>query len=432
MNIKFFLFIILSLTSFDVFPKKWSLDSCISYALNNNIDLLSNLQFQKAVSIDKSASLGDLFPEIDFVSGLDYYWQIPIQTFPGELLGQQSGTFVAVRTGTPWMGNYGIQSSMNLINVEVWQNIKLKTLQKQAQKSEFLSFQDLLIRNVKISYYIVQLQKRNLENIQKRYGIYLEIHQLIIQQFEKGLIDKISYNQSLAILKEREVLCTKSESELLNSQIDLKFWMGYPLDKEILISTENDIYNLELLPFEIELSPDFKYKKSKIDIAKQEYKLSISSLYPKLTLKSAYWQSGFGEKSNFISQSEWFSSGYIGVNLTIPITSVTNIFELKKKKALIKYNELKFKHYLDNQHKKYLNEVILLNESLKILQIQKENFSLAEENEYLSIKKIGNGIIDMIQLKQIQQDLNIAQEFLNNSEINYIKHYVEITYLQRK
>ncbi|MEX2592415.1 MAG: TolC family protein [Anditalea sp.] len=72
----------------------------------------------------------------------------------------------------------------------------------------------------------------------------------------------------------------------------------------------------------------------------------------------------------------------------------------------------------------------LLLEAWESVIIQRENVQLAEENEMLSRKKIEKGIIDMVQLKQIQQDLNVAQEKLNTAELDFLGHVVEINYIQ--
>lgn len=72
----------------------------------------------------------------------------------------------------------------------------------------------------------------------------------------------------------------------------------------------------------------------------------------------------------------------------------------------------------------------MLNETLKSIQVQHENVRLAEESERLSKQKIEQGIIDMVQLKQVQQDLTRWQELLNNAQTNYLKQCVEIKYLQ--
>ncbi|MDR2680100.1 MAG: TolC family protein [Tannerella sp.] len=407
--------------------QQWTLDSCLAYATEHNKTLLSQQQNQLTASIDKKTAWAQFAPEVEFVAGLDCYWQIPIQAFPAELLGGEAGTFVAVPTGTPLMGNYGVQARMKLVDAQVWQNIKLSALRQQAAQNEFQSLHRLLFRNVNMAFLAVQQQQENLDIIRKRYDNCAEIHNLIAQQFDRGLTDKISLNQSESLLKEREENRSVAESALQNALLDLKFWMGYPLDSELSISGDKIFRPVEYTTFHTELLPDYDVQKSKVDVAKQQNKFAIAGLYPTLNLKSGYGQSGFGEKSG---QFDWYTSGFVGISLSIPVFSPTKAYSAKRQKYLIKQAEYDFSAYLDEQQKEYLQKTVLLNDALKSLQIQQYNVRLAEENERLSRRKIEKGIIDMVQFKQIQQDLTRSQETLNDSQIKYLKQYVEIQYLQ--
>jgi outer membrane protein TolC len=214
--------------------------------MDNNKSLLSQAQNQSAATIDKKSAWAQLAPEVEFTADLDYYWQIPIQTFPAEIIGGEQGTFVAVPTGTPWMGNYGLQARMKLVDVEAWQNIKLSALRQQAAQSEFQSLKKLLSRNVSMASYMVQQQQENLNIARKRHDNYVEIHRLTAQQFDKGLTDKISFNQSASLLKKQEENHFKAASVLQNALLDLKFWMGYPLDSELSINDEK-AFSLRLI-----------------------------------------------------------------------------------------------------------------------------------------------------------------------------------------
>ncbi|MDR1201587.1 MAG: TolC family protein, partial [Tannerellaceae bacterium] len=227
--------------SFNLPAQQWTLDSCLAYAMDNNKGLLSQTQNQLAATMAEKSAWAQLTPEVELAAGLDYYWQIPIQTFPAEIIGGEPGTFVAVPTGTPWMGNYGLQARMKLVDVEAWQNIKLSALRQQAAQSEFQSLKRLLSRNVSMAFYMVQQQQENLDIAGKRYRGYAEIHCLITQQFDKGLTDKISFNQSASLLKEQEENHGKAASILQNTLLDLKFWMGYPLDSELSVNNDRTI-----------------------------------------------------------------------------------------------------------------------------------------------------------------------------------------------
>jgi outer membrane protein TolC len=421
-----FAVIILFLSS-GVSAQEWTLEGCLAYAMENNKTLLGQEQNRSAAAIDKTSAWAGLAPEVEFAAGMDYYWRIPIQTFPAELVGGEPGTTLAVRTGTPWMGNYGLQARMKLVDVETWQNIKLAALQQQAAKNEVRSFEKLLSRNVGMAFYMAQQQAENLRIAKRRYDNYDKIHFLISEQFDKGLTDKISFNQSASLLKEQEENLLKAESALENALLDLKFWMGWPMDEELSVSGDRTFLPALYGEFDAERLPDYEAQRSRVDIARQQHRSARARLYPTLSLKSGYGQSGFGEK---LSRTDWYTSGFVGATLSIPLFSPTKTFSPKRQRHLAQQAEYDFDVWRQSRQRDYLQNIVLLDEAAKSLEIQRENVALAEENERLSRQKIEKGIIDMVQLKQVQQDLTSAQEALSNAQINYLKQSVEINYLQ--
>jgi outer membrane protein TolC len=279
------------------------------------------------VDIEEQIAWAKLLPKIDLNADIDYYWKIPIQTFPGELLGEEKGSFVAVKTGTPWMGNYGLSTKMELLDVQSWQNIKLSILKRQMSVYEIFYSKRSLWRNVSLSFCIVRQQLENINITKERLCIYDNIHSLILLQYNDGLIDKISYNQSESLLKEHEENYIKSKSLLSSALMELKFWMGYPIENILIIKNDTKIFNtqnrteIRLDNFNIKQLPDYNFWNAKIDVINQQYKLSTSSLYPKLSIKSRLGQLGFWEKSHLNTPSKWYTSAYIGIGLSIPISS---------------------------------------------------------------------------------------------------------------
>lgn len=414
------------------FAQQWSLDSCLRYSWENNRDLLANKQSIKSSEYALKSTSLQLAPEIDGMTGIDHYWQIPVQVFPGELLGQPEGSFVPVRLGTPWMGNLGLEARLKLVDPQSWQDIKLATLQHQASKSQFISLQKILVKNVTMAYFQAQQHYLNVDIANRHYNNYQEIHRLIVLQFEKGLSDKITFNQSLGLLKDRENALAQSKLAYQSALIDLKFWMGYPLSEPIMIEGKKELNPTEIgTDFNPSFLPDYSFQKLQVETAEQQYKASLSQCFPSLYLSSGFQRLGFGQTIDFLGQSQWFSSGFVSLDVRIPLLSLRNmVYNPRKQKSEVKIATLQFENYLKEQEKIYLQTNMKMEEAWKSVLLQRENIQLAEENEKLSQQKIEKGIIDMIQLKQIQQDLNLAQEKLSTAELNFLGYLVEMKYIQ--
>lgn len=411
--------------------QEWTLDSCISYALQNNKDLLTKSQDSYIAKWDKKTEQSKLLPQINLLAGADYYWKIPVQSYPGELLGQQSGTTVAIPIGTTWMANYGIDATWKIADVSVWQTIKLESLKQQATQASISSFAKLLERNVAMAFYATQIASENKEISQKRYQNYVLTHQLILNLFTQGLIDKISLNQSQSILNNYEDVLSKKLVDFENTLIDLKFWMGYNLGTPINIKGSDEINYLPNIQFDEEKLPDYAEQQAKIAIAQQQYEVSKSRLLPSFSIVGNYGQSGFADNLSTLGRvSSWYPSGFVGLKVSIPLFSLTDIYAPKRQKAVMSQTLLEVTAHQENQRKTFVKENLRLNIIWKSVQTQKEQMRLSQENEYLSHQKIETGITDMIQLKQIQQELIDTQEKYSLAKIEYFKIYVELNYLQ--
>ncbi|MBC9933211.1 TolC family protein [Chitinophaga qingshengii] len=410
----------------------WSLQQCMDYATAHNQELLGKAQTANAAAQDRKAASARLLPDVTVTAAINNYWKIPVQVFPGELVGQPAGTFVPIRMGTPWMGNYGAEVNLPLVDVQTWQHIKLARLQQQAGASEYRSLQRSLLKNVRMAYYSTQLQQAYLTTTQELYSNYQQIHALIQLQFDKGLTDKIAFNQSATLLKNRQQAVQQAHASLQEAYLDLKFWMGFPLDSIMTTQAAGPLPPVEMVNYSATQLPDYESEQLKVAIAGQQYRSTRAAYYPSLHARGSYQQLGFGDQLNFITHSPWYTVGFAGIELRIPLSWSNIAAKPRSMKAQWQAASSRFKQYESEQMKKYLQEKLLLEKASGDIQTQKENIVLATENEALSTQKINKGIIDMIQLKEIQQDLYDAQLKLNDARIDFFKHYTELNYLQHQ
>lgn len=411
---------------------QWTLENCLEYATVHNHDLLSKNQSVQAATQDRKAATAQLLPDITIKGSVDNYWKIPVQVFPGELVQQPAGTFIPVRMGTPWMGTYGADADLPLLDVQTWQRMKLARLQQQAAQGEYNALLQTLLKNVRIAFYSVQQQQAYAVVTNQLYENYQHIHALISLQLNKGLTDKIAFNQSAALLKNREVENGKAITALQQSYLDLKFWMGFPLEDSLPLAAAGQLPPLAISGFAPQQVPGYEAEQLKVSIAQQNYRASLSARYPTLHIKGTWEQLGFGDKSNFITRSPWFTVGFVGLHLSMPLSFSDMAYKPRSEKAKQEAAASQFKNYTAEQEKKYQQEKIALELAARNIRLQQENIRLATENEQLSTLKINKGIIDMIQLKEIQKDLYEAQEQFNEARMDFFRHYTEINYLQNK
>ncbi len=274
---------------------QWDLNRCLEFARANNKELLAQKEYISVSDYEKKIAISRFIPDINLSVGSDYFWKIPVESYPGEIFGLPSER-VTIATGTKLSGNYSVNMNWNLIDVQQWQHIKLERLKGQLQEYGFQSLQKLLLRNVTAAYYSVQIQKQNTKSAIDLLEQYTQIHDLLILQLEEGLLDKISLNQSTAIFADYRKYQSEQEIAYQKCLLELKYWMGFPLDESLDIAFNNTIIVSEqnLVEFNSELLPDYNKQRTILKIASHNVKSAKSFMLPKLSLVSSLGQVGFG------------------------------------------------------------------------------------------------------------------------------------------
>lgn len=411
----------------------WTLDQCLDYAAAHNKELLAGRQRTTVATIATSQSKASLLPVVSGSASLDHYWQIPVQVFPGELLGQPQGTFIPVRLGTPWMGNVGLKADWSLIDVAGWKQIKTAMLEQQWKAGQNLSEQKLVSKNVRMAYYSAALKQQDYHTAEIRLQDFRESHRLITLSFDKGITDQIAVNQSLALLEDLSDEAAGVRAAYQQSLLDLKFWMGFPFADSIRIDTSS-ISITEAAPptgFNPQLLPDFVQDSLSVEIAGSAYVQSRAALYPKLSVVSGYSRLGFGSEASFITRSKWFSSGYVGLRLSVPVFDMPRMHhQLKKDKESMLLAQAEREANISSANKAFLTAEINYSRAKQELASLRAKETLAVENIRLSTKKLEKGIIDMMQMKQLQDELTVIRSKRLAAQLQSLIEIVEIEYLQ--
>jgi outer membrane protein TolC len=420
------LFLPLSVSS-----QKWTLQECFDYARKNNLDILKKQNHEEIFKIDQKVAYSKLLPEISFNSNIDYYWKIPVQAYPGEILGQK-GTTIAIPIGLTWNGEYSLDLEWKVLDFNALKEIKAKTLQEQASQLSTKSITQVIYRNINAAFNAIGVQEENIELCKEKYEQYSLIHKMILEQFELGQIDKITLNQSEKVLNEYSEKYDKEMTNLRSCHIDLKFWMGYPIGDSIQI-LQNKI-NLEspiLSETNLENSLGYQIGLKNIEVEKQKYNALKYWWMPTLSVWGKYGQLGFSDNFKTLMKNDsWFTSGYLGIKLNMPLVSIKNGLMAKKQKRKIEFVQIEHEEYLNKTKRDILQYTNKLNGIIKNLESIQKSLILSEENQELSYQKLQNGIINMIELKEIQKDHMDILTQINQLKLDYVRTYIELKYIR--
>ncbi|MFZ4861598.1 TolC family protein [Sphingobacterium sp. Mn56C] len=411
---------------------QWNLQQCLVYAQHNNQELLAKQGQLPVAGLEKKIASAKFIPEVNAVLESSYYWKIPVQSFPGELLGLPAER-VAIATGSKFSGNYDIQLKWTALDLLNWQDIKLQRLKEEAVQHGVAALEKLLLRHVKVCFYSMQIQRKNLDLSKNMLQQHARIHELMTQRFAQGVLDKIAFNQSASILAGYQQQHDEADIVLQKALLELKFWMGFPLEDSLEIQDAELGLSLTetVSSFSARNLPDYNEKESAVKIAFQQWQRSKYFRVPQLSLVSSFGQIGFGDGfKEFASLAKWHNKGFVGFQLRLPLWNPQVLRLQKRDRMWYHQKTLEFTAYKMQENQRFVQLQLELRRSLKACLTQQGKRQLAEENLLLCSKKIELGIIDMLQLQQIQQELMACIREENKAKLAYLQHLMDLNYLQ--
>ena len=198
--------------------EKWSLDSCIAYALRQNIQLKINEIGIQNSEIALKQSKDDRLPNANASISHNYNWGRSIDPF--------SNTFVNQRIQT---NNLSLNSTTTLYNGSRLQNtIKQNELQVEADKFNYGQAQNDLMLNIASNYLQVILNKEITENARRQKVSTQAQYDRTGQLVEAGVLPRANLYDLEAQLAADQQQIVLAENNLMLSKLQLRQLMQLP------------------------------------------------------------------------------------------------------------------------------------------------------------------------------------------------------------
>lgn len=414
--------------------KKWTLEECVKYALENNISIKQSELDTQAATIDKKSALGNFLPSIN--TSASHSWNIGLnQDITTGLLRNQTTQFTS--TGV----NVGIDIYKGLQNQN---NLRKANLALVASKYQLVKMQEDIALNVANAFLQVLFNKENLK---------VQLEQLSIN--EKQLIrstelvnagsiprgDVLDIKANLALNNQNVVV---AENALLISKLSLAQLLQLKdfenFDVIDATSINEDATILSQTPSVIlekakESRTDLKIAQTNLEIAQQNLAIAKGAFQP--TLQGFY---GFNSRVSY-AEVATISGGTIvtkpanpfwtqfsdnkgqsfGFQLSIP---VFNGFSTKNNVERSKVNFEKSKNALEQQNLELQRTVYsaftdakgALNanaSAISSLEARQEAYNYAKE-------KFAVGLMNSFDYNQAQTLLVNAQSEVLRTKYDYI------------
>jgi outer membrane protein len=394
----------------------FNIQQALEYAKANNVQVknaLLNVQAQKETNREITAAA---LPNIFGTGSVLNYLEIPVTLIPGEIAGQPAGTYVPVRFGTKYNSTVGIQLQQTLFDGQVFVGLQARKTSVDFQLKNVEVTEELIKANIyKVYYQLVasktqiQILDANIQRLEK-----LENDTRIL--YNNGFAEKLDEDKVSIQLTNLNTEKVKALNSIEIGYLGLKTLLGMPAKDTLELTEKITEGQIEA---NILADTGFQYQDRKeyqyLELAKKLNEYNIKryqlSYLPILNLSAAYNKNAQRNTFDlFVKDGDWFTTSFIGFNLSVPIFSG---FAKDARVAKSKIDLRQTNNQLENLRNTIDNEVqqsrINFNTAQNTLRFQKKNMDLAEKVYNQTRKKYEIGTGSNIEISAAQTDLITAQ-----------------------
>jgi outer membrane protein len=405
-----------------------TIQDALDLAKKNNIQVktaLTNLQVQEQTNKEITA---DALPNIAATGTSTNYFQIPVIVLAANSFGPGfPPTSQAVALNQKYNLTGGVQLTQKLFDGAVFVGLKARTSAIDYYKRNI----DLTIENLSVNvyktYYSLVVSKTQLElldaNITRAEKF---LHDSKVMN-ENGFAEKLDVDKAQVQLSNLQTSKENTQTNIINNYLTLKFLIGIPAADSIQLTTNFDEAQLKGgIPMDLQYRYEDRYDYQYLQISKQlsdfDVKRYQAVYYPTLSLNGAYQKNALNNTFDLLSKSStWYSTSYVGLSLNVPIFSGfskdANLKKARLQSALVSDQLENLKQNIDVEVRIARNTFI---NSIKNMDNQRENTSLAESVYNQTKKKFESGLASNTDVTNAQTDLIQAQSNYINALYNAV------------
>jgi len=384
-----------------VAQQKWSLNQCISYAIENNTDLKQYKIQENIYAETLKQSKRDLLPGVSASSSAGLNFGRSVDPNTNDIVNNEY-----------FSNSYSVTSSVTLFSGFRLQNkIQYEKFRKKASEYNRLNAIDDLAFSVMNAYFDVIYYKGMLKIAENQ----VETSELKLKATEKqvdvGLMAKSDLLEMRANLEKEELSRIQIENSLRSSELTLRQTMNMIDNQELTPEEESypvfsgEVPSVTRLfdPF-TKWSPYYQSLVSQLKISEKSLAVTRSGLYPSLSfggeISTGYYETNRDGNNRIIGFEDQFKnnkSKYLGASISIPVFSCWGSHSdvkqarLNVELAKAKLESEKQKMYFEMSQN--LNDLEALEREYRQYEKQKEVDQLAYQT---AEKKLEQGLISVI------------------------------------
>lgn len=306
--------------------KTWSLQDCIDYALEKNIQLQQNKLSLEEADVDVKTAKASLFPRLSFSTGHNLVNR-PYQETSATVSGTE---IITSDNNNTYNGSYSLSAQWTLWNGgQRLNNIKQQKTNKEIAGLSVAETGNMLQEEITKLFVQILYANESVEINKNTLEVSEATYKRAVELFNEGSLSKSDVAQLEAQASNDKYQLVTAESTLRNYKLQLKqlleldgttemvLDMPELKDEDVMAVLPNqiDVYNTALTS-----RPEIQSSKLSIDNAKLGIKTAKAGYLPTISLSaSTSSMTNNASTNNWAEQMKYGWNNMIGINLSIPI-----------------------------------------------------------------------------------------------------------------
>lgn len=306
--------------------KTWSLQDCIDYALEKNIQLQQNKLSLEEADVDVKTAKASLFPSLSFSTGHNLVNR-PYQETSATVSGTE---IITSDNNNTYNGSYSLSAQWTLWNGgQRLNNIKQQKTNKEIAGLSVAETENMLQEEITKLFVQILYANESVEINKNTLEVSEATYKRAVELFNEGSLSKSDVAQLEAQASNDKYQLVTAESTLRNYKLQLKqllelegttemvLDMPELKDEDVMAVLPNqiDVYNTALTS-----RPEIQSSKLSIDNAKLGIKTAKAGYLPTISLSaSTSSMTNNSSTNNWAEQMKYGWNNMIGINLSIPI-----------------------------------------------------------------------------------------------------------------
>lgn len=386
---------------------KWSLQTCIDYAMEHNIQLKQNRVAEEQGAADLAQKKAELFPSLSLstTQSIDYR---PLQKSASNIV--TNGIANSSSNKFTHSGNYGLNASWT-----VWdgganrKNVKAQKVQNMISSLSTQATANSIQEQI-AQLYVQILYSKDALNVNKAMAETAESqYQRGKEMYEQGQISKADLTQLEAQASSAQYDCVATQTQIASYTRQLKELLEITDDRPFDITgiqNSTDEATMQVIPnvqevYQAALNsrPEIQSSRLNVDAAELDIDIAKAGYYPSISLSAGIGDSHYsGSRESAGEQMRQNLSASAGVTLSIPL------FDNKRNKTNVK------KAKLDK-----------MDSELQLLDQQKQLYSTIEEYWLNAYNNQQQYVAALTQLKSAQSSYELLDEQFKNGLKNIVE-----------